>query len=160
MRRLRSQRKETLNVVAATGIAMLLILPGCGSDPGTDDVTELTPDEEIAQPGSGETSEETPTDETATGGTPTGSVDDTATLSWIAPTTNMDGTPLSDLASFRIHYGTTSGTYTQVVDVLDPNATGQTITGLSPNTYYFAVTAYDLSGNESVFSNEVSWLVQ
>jgi hypothetical protein len=33
----------------------------------------------------------------------------TATLTWDAPTTNADGTPLTDLAGYRIYYGTTSG---------------------------------------------------
>src|SRR3972149_5909585 len=66
-----------------------------------------------------------------------------AILTWDPPTTNTDGTPLTDLAGYKIHYGTTSGNYTTVIDVGNV-------------TTYFATTAYDSSGNESGYSNEVS----
>src|SRR3972149_603400 len=78
-----------------------------------------------------------------------------AILTWDPPTTNTDGTPLTDLAGYKIHYGTTSGNYTTVIDV--GNVTTYTVTNLTNNvTYYFATTAYDSSGNESGYSNEVS----
>src|SRR3990170_6672109 len=78
-----------------------------------------------------------------------------AVLTWDPPTTNTDGTPLTDLAGYKIHYGTTSGNYTTVIDV--GNVTTYTVTNLTNNvTYYFATTAYDSSGNESGYSNEVS----
>ncbi|NOY64499.1 MAG: fibronectin type III domain-containing protein [Nitrospirae bacterium] len=77
------------------------------------------------------------------------------TLSWDPPVENIDGTPLVDLAGYKIYYGTSSGVYTNVLDVKD--TTTYTITGLPEGfTYYFAVTAYDIYGNESEFSNEVS----
>lgn len=76
-------------------------------------------------------------------------------LSWNAPTTNADGTPLTDLAGYKIYYGTSSGNYSQKINV--GNVTTYKVTNLtSDNTYYFAVTAYDKSGNASKFSNEVS----
>jgi fibronectin type 3 domain-containing protein len=78
-----------------------------------------------------------------------------ATLSWDAPQTYVDGRPLGDaLGGFKVYYGTSSRNYTHVVDV--GKATTYKVTGLSPATYYFAVTAYDRSGNESDYSNEVS----
>src|SRR3989304_5988479 len=78
-----------------------------------------------------------------------------AVLTWDPPTTNTDGTPLTDLAGYKVHYGTTSGNYTTVIDV--GNVTTYTITNLTNNvTYYFATTAYDSSGNEIGYSNEVS----
>ncbi|MEW6417438.1 MAG: fibronectin type III domain-containing protein [Nitrospirota bacterium] len=77
-----------------------------------------------------------------------------ATLTWDAPTTNADGTPLTDLGGYKIYYGTSSGNYSVVIDV--GNVTTYKIEGLSPGIYYFAVTAYDTSGNESEYSNEVS----
>ena len=78
-----------------------------------------------------------------------------AILTWDPPTTNTDGTPLTDLTGYKIHYGTTSGNYTTVIDV--GNVTTYTVTNLTNNvTYYFATTAYDTSGNESGYSNEVS----
>lgn len=76
------------------------------------------------------------------------------TLGWDPPTTNEDGTLLTDLSGYNIYFGTSSGVYTDSVNVGDvttyqvPNLTD----GL---TYYFAVTAYDTSGNESSYSEEV-----
>ncbi len=64
----------------------------------------------------------------------------------------------SDLAGYRVYYGTSSGEYTQVQDA--GNVTEQTLDNLTDGqTYYFAVTAYDHSGNESGYSNEVSKLI-
>lgn len=78
-----------------------------------------------------------------------------ATLSWNPPTTNVDGTVLTDLAGYKIRYGTASGNYSQTIDV--GNVTTYTVPSLvDGSTYYFAVTAYDTSGNESGYSNEVS----
>jgi hypothetical protein len=71
------------------------------------------------------------------------------TVSWNA---NTEG----DLAGYRIYYGTASRTYGEPVAV-DKNATSLQLTGLSPDTiYYAALTAFDLSGNESGLSEEAS----
>ena len=60
-----------------------------------------------------------------------------------------------DLAGYRIYYGTSSGDYSDWIDV--SKATSVRITGLSDDTEYFlALTAYDTSGNQSDFSGEVS----
>jgi hypothetical protein len=77
-----------------------------------------------------------------------------AVLAWSAPSTNVDGTPLTDLAGYKVHYGTSSGDYTAAVNV--GPTTEYSITDLAPGTYYIAVTAYDSSGRESGYSNEVS----
>jgi hypothetical protein len=64
----------------------------------------------------------------------------------------------SDLAGYRIHYGTASGSYSVHTDV--HNVTSCTVTGLADGqTYYFAATAYDTSGNESGYSNQVSYSI-
>lgn len=73
-----------------------------------------------------------------------------AILSW-SPNTE------SDLAGYRVHYGTASRSYTAVIDV--GLATTYTVTGLSPGTYYFALTAYNRTGAESGFSNEVTKII-
>jgi len=78
----------------------------------------------------------------------------TAALSWAAPTTNTDGTPLTNLAGYKVYYGTSSGNYGAPVNI--GSQTSYSVTGLNAGTYYFAVTAYDGSGNESSFSNEVT----
>lgn len=64
----------------------------------------------------------------------------------------------SDLAGYRIHHGTASGSYSIHIDV--HNVTSYTVTGLTAGqTYYFAATAYDTSGNESAYSNQVRYTV-
>ncbi len=75
------------------------------------------------------------------------------TLSWDAPTTNADGTPLTDLAGYRVYFGQGSGKYRYKNDV--GNVRVCTIGGLTSGTWCFVVTAYDTSGNESDYSNEV-----
>lgn len=78
-----------------------------------------------------------------------------ATLSWDAPTTNTDGTPLTDLAGYKIYCSKTSGGYTlPCIDV--KNVTTYKVINLTEGIWFFVATAYDTSGNESVYSNEVS----
>jgi hypothetical protein len=61
-----------------------------------------------------------------------------------------------DLTGYKIYYGSSSRTYGAPINV--GNVTTTTLTGLDPTmTYYFAVTAYDSSNNESGFSNEIRW---
>ena len=80
--------------------------------------------------------------------------DRSVTLAWDAPATNTDGTALTDLAQYKVRYGTSSGTYTTTVSVTGGTTT--TLTNLAPGTYYFAVTAVNSSGAESSLSNEAS----
>jgi Divergent InlB B-repeat domain len=80
------------------------------------------------------------------------------TLSWDSPSTNTDGTPLTDLSGYKVYYGTTTRSYTQTIDVGNTNT--YTVSNLSDGTYYFAVTASNMSGNESVYSNEVNKTIQ
>lgn len=77
------------------------------------------------------------------------------TLSWIPPSTNSDGSPLTDINGYEVYYGNISGNYTQVINA--GKDTAYQICDLTEGlTYYFAVTAYDTSGNESIYSYEVS----
>jgi len=60
-----------------------------------------------------------------------------------------------DLAGYRIYYGTASREYLNSIDV--GNTTTYRLDGLLERVmYYIAVTAYDTTGNESGFSDEVS----
>jgi hypothetical protein len=80
----------------------------------------------------------------------------TATVFWVAPTQNSDGTVLTDLAGFRIYFGTNSGSLTQVVEVTNAQATSYVVSGLTSGTWYFAVTSYGSDGTESARSAEAS----
>lgn len=75
-------------------------------------------------------------------------------LEWEPPTENVDGSPLTDLAGYRIYYGEMSGNYTDELPVDDATATAYQLT-LPSGSYFFAMTALDSVGNESAFSNEV-----
>ena len=65
-----------------------------------------------------------------------------------------DANTETDLAGYKIYYGTSSRNYSTVIDV--HNVTTYGITGLGPGTYYFAATAYNTANAESGYSNEVS----
>lgn len=76
-------------------------------------------------------------------------------LSWDPPSTNADGTPLDDLAGYNIYYGTASRNYSASINAGD--VLNYQVNNLSTGvTYYFTTTAYDTSGNESGYSNEIS----
>ena len=92
----------------------------------------------------------------ASGGTTTGSV----TIAWTAPTQNVDGSPLTNLAGYRIYYGTSASNLASMVTVPSSSATSYTISNLSSATWYFAVTSYTTSSEESAKSNPVSKTVQ
>jgi len=87
-------------------------------------------------------------------------------LAWDAPTKNVDGTDLQDLAGYYVYYGTASGVYGPPVDAKNyttaaNNVVTYTLTGLTPGLrYYIAVTAYDISQNQSQFSNETDGLAK
>jgi hypothetical protein len=61
-----------------------------------------------------------------------------------------------NVAGYRVHEGTSTGTYTQTISV--GNATTATISNLTAGrTYYFAVSAYSSAGVESAYSNQISF---
>jgi len=84
-----------------------------------------------------------------------------ATLTWTPPTQKTDGSPLgTDLAGFKIYWGTSQGNYPNSVTIDNPGVTTYTITDLVPGTYYFVATAFDRSGVESTPSNPASKTIQ
>jgi hypothetical protein len=81
---------------------------------------------------------------------------DSATLSWQAPDTNTDGTPLTDLAGYYIHYGTDIANLDQLITIPTVEMLNYTINNLAGGTYYFAVSCYTTAGVESALSAIVS----
>lgn len=79
-----------------------------------------------------------------------------ATLSWVAPTTRVDGSPLGNLAGYRIRYGTAPGSYPNQVEIPNPGITSFVIENLPAGTYFFVVVAYDATGLESEHSAAAS----
>jgi hypothetical protein len=85
-------------------------------------------------------------------GTATGS----ATLSWTPPTQNTDGSPLTNLAGYKVYWGTAQGSYSNSVTVSNPGLATYVVDQLTPATWYFTVTAINAAGVESGFSNVAS----
>ena len=81
------------------------------------------------------------------------------TLHWLPPTENIDGTPLTDLAGYAIHYGTAPSQYTHTISVANPGIATYVVDNLTPGTYYFSVAAVNAKGTESPLSSEVSMRV-
>ena len=80
------------------------------------------------------------------------------TLTWNAPTTNIDGSPLTDLAGYKVYHSQASGVYTDTDSKDVGNVTSiniQNTIGNLKGNWCFVVTAYDIALNESDYSNEV-----
>jgi hypothetical protein len=78
------------------------------------------------------------------------------TLSWDAPTENADGSALMDLRGYKLHYGASSRTYSDIIQVSNPGLTTYVVQNLPAGQYYFAITAYNSAGKESALSPEVA----
>ena len=83
-----------------------------------------------------------------------------ATISWTPPTTNTDGSQLTDLAGYRIVYGSSQAVMDQSVDVSNSGATSQTVSNLTSGTWYFGVVAVNGDGIESDVSNVATKTIQ
>jgi hypothetical protein len=82
-----------------------------------------------------------------------------ATLSWVPPTENVDGTPITNLAGYRIRFGTSPDALIQSVEIANPGLVNYVIENLTPATWYFSVTAYTAAGVESGLSNLASKVI-
>lgn len=150
MQPLTDKRRGLLDSIIIVAAVIVLTLSGCGSATRSDSLSEPSPDT------SHDESEvtENPQDPIEDDGTSTTSEDTNATaiLSWDL---NSEG----DLAGYKVHYGTISGNYSTFVDfglTGTPNTPSATVGNLTVgNRYFFVLTAYDTSNNESNFSDEV-----
>lgn len=79
-----------------------------------------------------------------------------ATVTWVPPTRNRDGSALNDLAGYRILYGTSANALDRSVMVRNPGISSYVVDNLAPGTYYFAVRAVNTAGVESANSNTAS----
>jgi len=70
-------------------------------------------------------------------------------LSWDAPTENTDGSALTDLAGYRIYWGTEAGELANSITIDNPGVVTYVLENLVPATYYFVATAYNVDGAES-----------
>lgn len=79
-------------------------------------------------------------------------------LSWQPPTQNTNGTPLTDLAGFKVYRATTQAglTASQATVLNNPSTTTYTINDAPLGMTWLAVTAYNAKGVESSMSTAVS----
>ena len=70
-------------------------------------------------------------------------------MRWVAPTSNVDGSPLTNLAGFRIRYGRNLSSLDQSVTISGASTTSYRITGLTTGTWYFTLSAFTNVGVES-----------
>jgi len=125
-------RKQQLHILCI--LLLTLILSACGGAGG----------------GGGSVDTSSNKDGSGIGG---GSSYGAATLSWLPPTENTDGSALTNLAGYNIYYGTEAGNYTEVITISNPGIAEYLVENLpSGNTYYFVITAFDADGNESEYS--------
>jgi hypothetical protein len=111
----------------------------------------------LAGCGQGSTSASTATGPSTTASTsPPPPTSGNATLSWQAPTTNTDGAALTDLAGYRIYYGTSAGNLSDTIQLTGVGLQTYVIDNLASGTWYFAVTAVASTGVESALSDIVS----
>ncbi len=75
-----------------------------------------------------------------------------ATLNWVDPTKNTDGSALTNLAGVNIHYGSSPSSLTQVVQVSGTGLSSYTISNLTAGTWYFGAAAYTTTGVEGMMS--------
>jgi hypothetical protein len=79
-----------------------------------------------------------------------------ATLSWVAPLQNADGSPLTDLAGFQVQYGRSEGDLTQIVTLNNASLNRYVVENLSAGTWFFSVAAINSRGVLSAFSSVAS----
>jgi putative Ig domain-containing protein len=71
-----------------------------------------------------------------------------ASLQWAVPGSKVNGSPLDDLAGYRILYGRDSSDLDQSVLITDPTMTSYQFSTLPSGIWYFAVVAVNAGGLE------------
>jgi hypothetical protein len=79
-----------------------------------------------------------------------------ATLSWSPPIRNTDGSSLTNLAGYRIAYGTSASSLTKSITVSNPGLASYVVENLAAGTWYFTIKAYTSTGTESSASAVVN----
>jgi hypothetical protein len=135
-----------VSVWTATAPIALLLLAGCGD--GSADSASSS-----AAPQSSNSTENPPPTRSALPGPSTSS----ASLDWAAPTTNTNGSALTNLGGYKIYYGTSSSRLSSTITISNPGLLTYVVEGLPiGTTYYFAIVAVTTGGVESADSTVVS----
>lgn len=135
--------QKTGNTLTRTLLAasLALLLGACGQDSGGVSGTTTS--------GTGGT--------TSTGGSGGTTTIGSFSLSWTAPVSRSDGSPLalSEIGGYRVYYGPSPGNYPNSINITNGSLQTATLTGIPLGTYYVAMSTYDTSGLESSYSAPV-----
>jgi Putative Ig domain len=71
------------------------------------------------------------------------------TLTWLPPTQNADGSPLTDLAGYRIYVGQNPGHFSRVITLNNPGLSAYVVENLAPDKWFFTMTSVNSRGQES-----------
>ena len=82
------------------------------------------------------------------------------TLDWTPPTRNTDGSSLTNIAGYRIIYGTSASALTKTIQIANPGLTSYLVENLAAGTWYFSIKTYNSLGTESTPTTPVSGRVQ
>jgi hypothetical protein len=76
-----------------------------------------------------------------------------ATLTWTPVTEDTDGKVITDVAGYKVFYGSSENDLNTVILLPNPTVTTYLVTELSSGTWYFGVRAYTVDGTEGAMSN-------
>jgi hypothetical protein len=142
MQNSRSEFPVSVWTAAAPAVALLL-LAGCGDGSADSASSSAAP----------QSSNSPPPTRSALPGPSTSS----ASLDWAAPTTNTNGSALTNLGGYKIYYGTSSSRLSSTITISNPGLLTYMVEGLPiGTTYYFAIVAVTTGGVESADSAVVS----
>jgi len=130
--------KQNVSKIAAI-LLVLTQLVGCYAETGADSKDRTTAfDDEIVD-------------------SDTTIVSEAKTFSWVAPVAREDESPIamSEIAGYRVYYGTETGNYSQSIEVNDAYIDEITLDEINTaGTYYVVITTIDTDGRESAYSEE------
>jgi hypothetical protein len=84
----------------------------------------------------------------------------TATLNWVPPTQNTNGTTITTLSGYVISYGNSPTALSQTISITNPATTTYTVQNLGQGTWYFGVSSVESDGSSSALSAVVSKTIQ
>ena len=142
-------RKNRVRWLVITTLSAAFVA-GCGGGSGSP-VVSAAPSPSAQGNQSGQAGPSQPAPSQATG---------SVTLSWLPPTEKIDGTPLTNLAGYRIYWGPKRGHYTNSVTIDNPGLASFVIEQLAPARWYFVVAALTREAIEGERSDVVTQTVQ
>lgn len=83
-----------------------------------------------------------------------------ALLTWTPPTKYTDGSTMTDLAGYKVYWGTTQGVYSNSAEITSGGVSSYTVKGLPAGRWYFMVTSVAATGVESPPSPVLSKIIQ